>query len=594
MGEARAGQGGPGRPRAFGVRPAVNRLFTVATAVAAAVATLFLLLPIVAIFSRVPLGDLLSALGSGQAVDALVVTVETNLIALAIILLFGTPTAWLIATRAPRLRDLAVTLVELPLVLPPAVAGIGLLAAFGRARPDRRSRRTWVGDVLAFTKAAVVLAVDLRREPVLRSLGDRRVRGRRPDAACGPRARSARARAGPSSGSRCRSPPAGSARGRRSRSPAGSASSARRSCSPAACAGVTQTLPLAIYEAFDVDFDLALAISAELVAVSAAILLAAKSCSAMALHARLRPSSSLLRARGSARGRARDARARRAVGSRQDDRAARGRRAGAAGARADRRSTARRCSTRAAAICLPRSGGSVGLVFQDYALFPHLSVEANVGFGGARARGRAARAVPDRAPREGAAGRALRRRAPAGRARPRARARPGRAPARRADGRARRAHARRRPGRAAGAAPRPRRCPTILVTHDFEDAAALADRVGVIADGTDAPARRRRTSSSPRRPTRSSPASPAATSCTASPGPTREGLTEVVLDGGAVVFSTDRGRGPRRRGRLPVGGLDRAHRRGRLGAEPRERADLVARARSATASASGSGRSSAR
>ena len=48
------------------------------------------------------------ALGSGQAVDALVVTVETNLIALALILLIGTPTAWLIATRRvprPRPRD---------------------------------------------------------------------------------------------------------------------------------------------------------------------------------------------------------------------------------------------------------------------------------------------------------------------------------------------------------------------------------------------------------------------------------------------------------------------------------------------------------
>jgi molybdate transport system permease protein len=40
--------------------------------------------------------------------------------------------------------------------------------------------------------------------------------------------------------------------------------------------GVTQTLPLAIYEAFDLDFDLALAISAELVAISAVILLATK------------------------------------------------------------------------------------------------------------------------------------------------------------------------------------------------------------------------------------------------------------------------------------------------------------------------------
>ena len=47
-------------------------------------------------------------------------------------MLFGTPTAYLLATRRFRGHSLAVTLVELPLVLPPAVAGIGLLAAFGR------------------------------------------------------------------------------------------------------------------------------------------------------------------------------------------------------------------------------------------------------------------------------------------------------------------------------------------------------------------------------------------------------------------------------------------------------------------------------
>jgi ABC-type sulfate transport system permease component len=49
---------------------------------------------------------------------------------MALILLIGTPTAYLIGTRRFRGPCLAVTLVELPLVLPPAVAGIGLLAAF--------------------------------------------------------------------------------------------------------------------------------------------------------------------------------------------------------------------------------------------------------------------------------------------------------------------------------------------------------------------------------------------------------------------------------------------------------------------------------
>ena len=142
----------------------MSRLFWVLTAAATAVAALFLLLPIVAIFSRVPLGDLFSALGTGQAVDALVVTVETNLIALGLILLFGTPTAWLIATRRSRLRDVAVTLVELPLVLPPAVAGIGLLAAFGAGGLLGSSLQD-AGIVLPFTQWAVVLAVTFVASP---------------------------------------------------------------------------------------------------------------------------------------------------------------------------------------------------------------------------------------------------------------------------------------------------------------------------------------------------------------------------------------------------------------------------------------------
>ena len=68
---------------------------------------------------------------------------KTSLIAQGLILLFGTPTAYLLATRRFPGRSLAITLVELPLVLPPAVAGIGLLAAFGRIGLLGRSSARW-------------------------------------------------------------------------------------------------------------------------------------------------------------------------------------------------------------------------------------------------------------------------------------------------------------------------------------------------------------------------------------------------------------------------------------------------------------------
>ena len=105
--------------------------------------------------------------------------------------------------------------------------------------------------------------------------------------------------------------------------------------------------------------------------------------------------------------------------------------------------------------------------------------------------------------------RALGRRAPAGRARARARARPRGAPARRAALGARRAHDAPRSAPSSASSSASSSLPTILVTHDFEDAAALADRVGVIVDGRVLQVGTRRR---PRRAclaTRSSRASPA-------------------------------------------------------------------------------------
>ena len=63
--------------------------------------------------------------------DALWLSLKTTSISIALILLVGTPAAWFLATRRFKGRAIAITLVELPLVLPPAVAGIALLAAVG-------------------------------------------------------------------------------------------------------------------------------------------------------------------------------------------------------------------------------------------------------------------------------------------------------------------------------------------------------------------------------------------------------------------------------------------------------------------------------
>jgi len=82
-----------------------------------------------------------------------------------LIVLFGTPAAYLLATRRFPGHALAVTLVELPLVLPPAVAGIGLLAAFGRLGLLGSSLRAG-GVTLPFTQSAVVVAVAFVASPL--------------------------------------------------------------------------------------------------------------------------------------------------------------------------------------------------------------------------------------------------------------------------------------------------------------------------------------------------------------------------------------------------------------------------------------------
>jgi molybdate transport system permease protein len=107
------------------------RLFPIALIVALTVTLVFLALPVIAIFTDVSPRQLIESLDDPVTVDALKLSLETTSIALAVILIVGTPVAWMLATRHFRGKQVLVTIIELPLVLPPAVAGIGLLAALG-------------------------------------------------------------------------------------------------------------------------------------------------------------------------------------------------------------------------------------------------------------------------------------------------------------------------------------------------------------------------------------------------------------------------------------------------------------------------------
>jgi molybdate transport system permease protein len=125
----------------------------------AALATLaFLLVPVLAVFADVGPGRLVDALSETSVREALLLSLKTTLVALAVVVLVGTPAAYLLASRDFPGRPLVLTAIELPLVMPPAVAGIALLAAFG----PRGILGGWLEDAgveLVFQTAGVVVAL---------------------------------------------------------------------------------------------------------------------------------------------------------------------------------------------------------------------------------------------------------------------------------------------------------------------------------------------------------------------------------------------------------------------------------------------------
>lgn len=255
-----------------------RRLFTAALALAGMVALVFLLLPLVAIFLRVPPGELFAQLGSEVAIDAIVVTLKANAIAQVLILLVGTPAAYLVAGRRFRGRALVITLVELPLVLPPAVAGIALLAAFGRLGLLGGTFEA-LGVSISFTQTAVVLAVAyvaspfyLRQAIASFEALDHALLDASRTLGAGP-ARTFVRIALPLASK-------GLAAGAALSFARGIGEFGATIMFAGSLQGVTQTLSLAIYAQFDLNFDVALALGALLVIVSAAILLTAKILSA--------------------------------------------------------------------------------------------------------------------------------------------------------------------------------------------------------------------------------------------------------------------------------------------------------------------------
>ena len=116
----------------------------------------FLTLPLAFMLGRVDWAALASTLATDEASSALALSLRTCGVALGVDLLLGVPAA-LLLSRSWRGVRAARILVALPLSLPPVVAGIALLSAFGR-RSTLGALLTGAGLDIAFTTTAVVIA----------------------------------------------------------------------------------------------------------------------------------------------------------------------------------------------------------------------------------------------------------------------------------------------------------------------------------------------------------------------------------------------------------------------------------------------------
>jgi molybdate transport system permease protein len=147
----------PARKGGGGRDPVTDLLFRLAVALGVGVLATILLLPIVAVLWRTPLANVVDRLAAPAVMDALRLSVVTSLCATLLVVLCGTPVAYLLATRRVPGRRVVEALIDLPIVLPPTVAGFALLLAFGR-NGLLGGGLQWLGVSLPFSTAAVVLA----------------------------------------------------------------------------------------------------------------------------------------------------------------------------------------------------------------------------------------------------------------------------------------------------------------------------------------------------------------------------------------------------------------------------------------------------
>ncbi|MFD8998561.1 ABC transporter permease [Streptomyces abikoensis] len=127
----------------------------------------FLFLPLAGVLTRTPWGTLPSRLTSHEVTQALTLSLTVSAYSLALSLVLGVPLAWLLARVDFPGKALVRSLVMLPMVLPPTVAGVALLQGYGRRGVLGPWLDEWFGLTIPFTTTAAVTASTFVAMPFL-------------------------------------------------------------------------------------------------------------------------------------------------------------------------------------------------------------------------------------------------------------------------------------------------------------------------------------------------------------------------------------------------------------------------------------------
>ena len=129
-----------------------------AVIVVAGIAIAFFAAPLIGLLGRAPWGSIWDELSAPATIDALRLSLICSLAATTLSVVFGIPLAWVLARLEFPGRRLARALVTLPMVLPPVVGGVALFLAFGRRGFIGEPLDDLFGITLPFTTLGVIIA----------------------------------------------------------------------------------------------------------------------------------------------------------------------------------------------------------------------------------------------------------------------------------------------------------------------------------------------------------------------------------------------------------------------------------------------------